>query len=83
MYWVYMEMHGYIWHDEMILYDIQDNDLKKAQVAVAVEDHHGGNADDGIDEEKEKHHVDVELIHGFKPARMFIPVVPSIYSEGH
>jgi hypothetical protein len=36
-----------------------------------------------VDQEKEKHHVDVELIHGFKPARMFIPVVPSIYSEGH
>jgi len=67
----------------MILYDIHDIDLKKAQVAVAIEGDHGSNASHRVDQEKEKHHIDIELIDGFKPARMFIPVVPSIYSQGH
>jgi hypothetical protein len=32
----------------MILYDIHDKDLKKAQVAVAIKGDHGSNANNGV-----------------------------------
>ncbi len=75
-------MLRYIQHDALSsARHTQFDDLKKAQVAVAIEGAHRSNTHHRVDDEQEKHHHGIEIITGLKKAIILSLVVSSDHSD--